>query len=158
MEMIMSLPSDRISTKFIEELTRDDHVFVAEADTDEGAKVVGVASLHGNSLFRKRHSAGLGIAVHPSWQSRGIGKALMRALLDLADNWLMLVRVELDVFTDNDRAVGLYRSMGFQIEGTRRCAAVRDGVLADEYLMARLRPSSPYGGEKCDRSDLLPDR
>ncbi|WP_347712974.1 hypothetical protein [uncultured Fretibacterium sp.] len=49
----------------------------------------------------------------------------------------MLKRVELSVFTDNERAVRLYESLGFVVEGTKRYAAVKNGVHADEYLMAR---------------------
>ena len=51
----------------------------------------------------------------------------------------MLKRVELSVFTDNERAVRLYESLGFVVEGTERFAAIRDGRYADEYLMARYR-------------------
>ena len=53
------------------------------------------------------------------------------------DNWLMLKRVEISVFTDNGRAVRLYKSQGFVVEGTKRYAAVKNGVHADAYLMAR---------------------
>ncbi|WP_418427795.1 GNAT family N-acetyltransferase, partial [Anaerotruncus massiliensis (ex Liu et al. 2021)] len=87
-----------------------------------------------------RHSAGFGIMVHRDWQGRGVGRALMEAALDVADNWLMLTRVELTVFTDNARAIGLYKSLGFEIEGTKRMGAIRNGEYADEYYMARLRP------------------
>lgn len=87
-----------------------------------------------------RHSAGFGIMVHRDWQGRGVGRALMEAALDVADNWLMLTRVELTVFTDNARAIGLYKSLGFEIEGTKRMGAIRNGAYADEYYMARLRP------------------
>lgn len=62
-----------------------------------------------------------------------------KALIDLADNWLMLVRLELTVFADNERAVHLYESLGFEREGIRRKAAVRNGVYMDEIAMARIR-------------------
>ena len=51
----------------------------------------------------------------------------------------MLIRLELTVFTDNERAIHLYESMGFQREGIRRKAAVRNGVYMDELAMARIR-------------------
>ena len=73
------------------------------------------------------------------YQGQGVGRRLMEALLDMADNWLMLTRVELEVYTDNKRAVHLYEKMGFEIEGVRRKASVRNGVLADEYLMSRIK-------------------
>lgn len=63
----------------------------------------------------------------------------MNALLDLADNWLMLKRVQLTVFTDNERAIELYESLGFEREATLRGATAKGGKYADEYLMARLK-------------------
>jgi len=58
-------------------------------------------------------------------------------VIDLADNWLKLVRLELTAFVENEGAVRLYQSLGFQIEGVKKYAAIRNGEYADEYLMAR---------------------
>lgn len=66
----------------------------------------------------------------------------MKAALDLADNWLNLGRLELDVFCDNEPGVRLYRKFGFETEGTLRRLAFRDGRFVDGFLMARLRPAS----------------
>ena len=70
---------------------------------------------------------------------RGIGAALLGALIDTSDNWLNLKRLELTVFVDNEPAVRLYQKFGFEIEGTRRAAAFRDGQFVDMYEMARVR-------------------
>ncbi|MDR1580348.1 MAG: GNAT family N-acetyltransferase [Synergistaceae bacterium] len=134
-ENIISITSERIvdTEKYIRELTANDHMLVAEFD---GA-VVGCVSLHVQSMPRARHSASLGIMVDADYQRQGIGGTLMAAALDLADNWLMLKRVELDVFVDNEHAISLYRSLGFVVEGTKKYAAARDGEYVDCYLMAR---------------------
>ena len=115
---------------------------VAEAD----GEVVGAAGLHpiGTSP-RKRHSMLLGINVAADWQGRGVGKLLMHTLCDYADNWLGLLRIELDVFADNRRAQALYERFGFVREGVRRCEALRDGVYVDGWLMARLNPAPLRG-------------
>jgi putative acetyltransferase len=89
---------------------------------------------------RRRHSAGIGLSVHDDFQGRGIGTALMAALIDVADNWLDLKRLELEVYTDNAPALRLYRKFGFEIEGTRRRDTFRDGKYVDSFAMARLRP------------------
>jgi putative acetyltransferase len=60
------------------------------------------------------------MGVRDDWQGKGVGSALMRAALDLADNWLGLRRLELNVHADNERAIALYRKFGFEIEGTHR--------------------------------------
>ena len=88
---------------------------------------------------RRRHVGSLGMAIRDDWQGRGVGSALMEAVIDLADRWLNLDRLELEVFSDNAPAVGLYKKFGFQIEGTLRAYAFRDGEYADVYAMARLR-------------------
>jgi putative acetyltransferase len=88
---------------------------------------------------RRRHVGDMGMMVRDDWQGKGIGSALMAAMVDLADNWLNLVRIELTVYTDNAAAVGLYQKFGFAIEGTLRRYAFRDGEYVDAYTMARVR-------------------
>jgi putative acetyltransferase len=70
---------------------------------------------------------------------QGIGRSLMDALIDLADNWLQIKRLSLVVFTDNAHAVRLYERLGFETEGTMRRLAFGDGRWMDAHLMARLR-------------------
>jgi putative acetyltransferase len=88
---------------------------------------------------RVRHAGTIGMAVRDDWQGKGVGTSLMKAVLDLADNWLNLSRIELQVYADNSAAVALYKRFGFEIEGTHRCYAFRDGEYVDAYSMARLR-------------------
>ena len=87
---------------------------------------------------RMRHVGSIGMAVRDDWQGRGVGTALMGAALDLADNWLNLERIELRVYVDNAAAVALYKKFGFEIEGTHRRLAFRNGEYVDAYSMARL--------------------
>ncbi len=88
---------------------------------------------------RRRHAAEIGMGVRDDWQGKGIGTALMQAGIDLADNWLNLSRLELEVYTDNEPAVRLYKKFGFVIEGTLVRYAFRAGQFVDAYTMARLR-------------------
>ena len=104
-----------------------------------GEAIVGSAGIHPNARPRRRHTASVGMAVHDDWQGQGIGRGLMNALLDVADNWLQIRRVELTVFTDNSRAIGLYRSVGFVEEGVHREFAFRNGEYVDALAMARVR-------------------
>jgi len=76
---------------------------------------------------------------------KGIGRQMLVALLDLADNWLGLVRVQLGVNTDNLRAIRLYESLGFEREGLERAAILRDGRYIDSYAMARIRTPPSIG-------------
>ncbi|AKB76593.1 Acetyltransferase (GNAT) family protein [Methanosarcina horonobensis HB-1 = JCM 15518] len=83
-------------------------------------KVVGMVGIHLLKSARQRHTACLGMMVRTEYQGQGIGKKLLENILDLADNWLMLVRIELDVTSDNERAIHLYSSFGFEIEGKKK--------------------------------------
>ena len=121
-----------------EQLTKSgagDHLLVAEIE----GEVVGVIGLHTSSRPRVNHKAEVGMMVHDDWQGKGVGAALMRAVIELADKWLNLTRIELTVFTDNESAIALYRKFGFEIEGTLRKYAFRDGEFVDAFAMGRIK-------------------
>ncbi len=100
-------------------------------------QIVGSADVtRGNR--RRDHVGSIGMCVHDDFHGRGIGSALMAALIDTADNWLNLRRLELAVYVDNAPAIRLYKKFGFEVEGTRRATAFRDGAFVDDYMMARL--------------------
>lgn len=111
---------------------------------ERGGQAVGSAGLHpAATRLRRRHVAMLGISVVGPAQGQGVGSALMQALLDYADRWAGVTRVELQVYADNTRAIALYRKFGFVHEGTHRAYALRDGVYVDSLSMARLHPNPP---------------
>ena len=105
-------------------------------------QVVGQAALHAYDKPQQAHSASLGMMVAPTHWGIGIGSKLMAALLELADNWLNLKRVDLEVNTDNPGGIRLYQKFGFEIEGTKRFHTYGDGRWADSHTMARLRKGS----------------
>jgi putative acetyltransferase len=88
---------------------------------------------------RRRHAAEVAMAVHDQWQGKGLGFQLMTEALNLADNWMDILRIELSVFTDNDAGVRLYKKCGFEIEGTLKNYAFREGRYVDVFAMARYR-------------------
>jgi L-phenylalanine/L-methionine N-acetyltransferase len=138
-ENTLGIISEKITRNqnYINSLTDSEHMLVAEVEEDGVKKVVGVIAMNVYKNPRLSHSASIGISVHTEYQSKGIGRALFNKIIDLADNWLMLVRLELSVFTDNERAINLYKSQGFEIEGIKKYAAIRNGKYEDEYMMAR---------------------
>ncbi len=119
-------------------LDASNRMLVAEID----GRVIADAGLHLNR-GRRGHSGSIGMGVHDDFQHRGVGTALMSALIDLADNWYNLLRLDLQVYTDNDVAIRLYERFGFVTEGTLRSYAFRAGEFVDAYYMARLRNCPP---------------
>jgi putative acetyltransferase len=109
---------------------------VAEMDDE----IVGQITLEVNTRQRRKHVATLGMAVSEKHRGNGIGSKLLYAVIDLAEKWMAVTRIELEVYTDNEGAIGLYKKFGFEIEGTARKYAFRDGEYIDAYLMARVKP------------------
>lgn len=138
-------PSAEKWRKRLADVAATDYLLVATID----GEVVGNVGLHEVSKSpRRRHVGGIGMSVRDDRQGRGVGTALMRAALELADGWINYQRLELWVYTDNLPALALYRKFGFVIEGTCRAHAFRDGRYADTYAMARLHPAFAGGAQQ----------
>ena len=139
----MPYPSEAIWEKRLADgvlATNGDVLLIAERD---GA-LVGHAGLMALGPHpRRRHAMTLGIAVSTEAQGQGVGRALMTALCDYADRWAGVLRLELVVYAENEKAIGLYRKFGFELEGRMRAHALRDGAYVDSLAMARLHPNPP---------------
>lgn len=139
----MPYPSEWVWRQRIEDAAQapaDELLLVAEL---EGA-LVGIAGLHrvGPSP-RRAHARTLGLWVRPEAQGRGVGRALLQALIDYAERWAGVRRLELTVNVDNPRAIALYRRCGFVEEGRLRAYALRDGEYVDCLTMARCASAAP---------------
>lgn len=121
----------------------NDHMLAAVTEVNGVDKVVGLGGLHVAHKARARHSASVSLIVNTEWQNRGIGRALLTNLLELADKWLLLKRVELDVSSTNENAIHLYKSLGFVEEGHMKYTLITDGKLTDSLIMGRYRNICP---------------
>jgi [ribosomal protein S18]-alanine N-acetyltransferase len=80
------------------------------------------------------------IGVDPAFQGQGVGRRLLDELLNFADGGV----VYLEVRTDNEAAIALYRSAGFAQIGLRRRYYRVSG--ADAYTMRRVGAPPACGG------------
>jgi ribosomal protein S18 acetylase RimI-like enzyme len=85
----------------------------------------------------RAHSSVLGMAVAADFRGQGIGRQLITTALQKADE-RGFKRVELTVHTENTSAQALYKSVGFEFEGTQRRGWCLDGQFFDIHYMARL--------------------
>jgi ribosomal protein S18 acetylase RimI-like enzyme len=76
--------------------------------------------------------------VAPQVRQQGIGRALMAAAIEHAQNLPGIVYLTLCVTASNDAARRFYESMGFQVFGTERRALCINGVYFDEMMMQLL--------------------
>ncbi len=87
----------------------------------------------------------LNLAVHPQWNNRGLGRALLRRALDQAER-LGAESVYLEVRPSNTPAVHLYRSQGFRRVGRRRDYYPTIDGREDAFVMRYdLREVAPAG-------------
>ncbi|MCG7488299.1 GNAT family N-acetyltransferase [Vibrio sp. Of14-4] len=117
----------------VENMTDNCHRFVALVE----GEIVGDISLIISVNPRRRHVASFGMGIKDNYSGLGVGSKLLSTIIDLADNWLNLSRIELTVYTDNQAAIGLYKKFGFVIEGESAAFAYRNGEYVSAYHMAR---------------------
>jgi RimJ/RimL family protein N-acetyltransferase len=115
-------------------LLRDNQtVLVAEV----GGGLVGYVAALGGDFRRNRHCAHVVTGVLKRFCGKGIGTRLFSEL----EQWARrngVRRLELTVMAHNDRAINLYRKMGYEIEGSRRDSLLVNGSYVDEYYMGKL--------------------
>ena len=105
-------------------VTLDDEI-VASANVTGGRRV----------LF---HTVGIGISVAQGWRDQGIGTALVELIIAWCHGNPVIRRLELNVFTNNARAIHVYEKLGFGHEGIRKQAYYKDGQFLDAHVMAIL--------------------
>lgn len=108
-------------------------MFLAEAP--EG--VIGLVQFSPHSHPRQSHWGNLAVSVLAPWRRRGVGRALMNALLEWARGVDGLRRLSLEVFATNAPAIRLYESLGFAVDGRKREGVRVGSDYVDLLLMSR---------------------
>ena len=108
---------------------------VRSLDNDE---LIGYVELDG--ILWTHRVSGVSIAIGEAKQwGKGYGYEVMQLVLRFAFDELNLHRIQLTVFSYNERATALYEKLGFQREGVHREHLQRDGRRYDMYLYGLLR-------------------
>lgn len=98
---------------------------------------VGNCSFMGMSLWRNKHRVSMGIALLQKYTGYGIGTKMVETLVTVAKE-KGIEQMELEVVTSNERAIGLYKKMGFEMFGTMPDnMKYKDGTYADVYWMMK---------------------
>lgn len=113
--------------------------FLAVDDSDE---VLGWCDVIRNPREGFRHCGQLGMGLLPEVRGQGLGARLAAAAIERA--WTEgLERIELEVFASNERAIALYRRLGFTVEGVKHRARKLDGRYDDNVFMALMKEAIP---------------
>jgi len=108
-------------------------IFVAE---DEN-RLVGFLGAYGGGFQRNHHCAYIVTGILQQYVGQGLGAQFFKAL----DEWATahnIHRLELTVMCNNERAIHLYKKMGFVIEGSKKDSLLVNDNYVDEYYMAKM--------------------
>lgn len=81
--------------------------------------IVGDLLATGGERRRVNHKIRFGLSVAKDFRDKGVGRAMIVALLAWARTHPTIEKVDLGVFASNLRAIHLYESLGFREEGRR---------------------------------------
>ncbi len=124
-----------LTRSVIERIQQCDHaaLFVAV----DAPRLIGYSTMSAGKTQRTQHSAYVVIAVLQAYWGQGVASRLLQTLEQWAREQT-IIRLELNVMANNQRAIALYQRHGFFLEGIRHCAYRLDNQLIDGHRMAKL--------------------
>lgn len=100
--------------------------------------VVGWIVFNSHNKKRLSHTGSITMLVNKSYRGKGIGKMLLKAMLEWAEKNPFIEKVSLGVFSTNHRAISLYKKMGFVEEGRKiKEYKLSDHEYMDDILMCK---------------------
>jgi ribosomal protein S18 acetylase RimI-like enzyme len=135
-EEFRALPIDAVIARL--RTAGDDNFVVGAFD---GGQLVGTAGFVREQRIKARHKGRVwGMYVAPAVRGKGVGRALLEALLRTAQTLDGLEQVVLSVTEGQKAAQALYRSLGFEVWGREPDALYDHGhPLAEDYMMLKLK-------------------
>lgn len=108
-------------------------IFVAENDE----QLVGFALITTKNYERTKHEAIISMGVKYLYRSKGIGSSLIHSV----EAWCLnrkIRRIEACIVPENQHALELFKSSGFNIEGELRDKLLIDGKYYNQYILSKL--------------------
>ena len=102
----------------------------------ESDRVIGILDFRAFQKPQQAHGGTFGMSVAKAVRGTGVGKELLKALFAWGRSNAVR-RIELEVFSNNERAIQFYKRAGFVLEGRKREAVEVDGRLVDLLQMAK---------------------
>jgi len=86
----------------------------------------------------KNRTCYIGIMIsNKEFQNKGYGSEALDLLINYIFYEMNLRKIILMVFSNNERAIHVYKKLGFHIEGTLKEQVFRNGKYIDEHIMAK---------------------
>lgn len=132
-------PLDQVEKMIKGSYESTDQLFLV-AKSESG--IMGTLTFNRYSRAETRHSGEFGMAVHHDHRRKGVGSRLITGL----EEWAQtngISKIELQVWSNNIPAIRLYEKLGYETEGVRKGAILRDGDCHDSILMGKF--IGPHG-------------
>lgn len=114
------------------DLTNSPNEIALMAEID--GEIAGFLTFTSQKKPRARHRGVFGVTVSREFWGSGIGKSLIRAMIQWARSTSIIRKINLMVRADNIRAIEMYKKLGFVYEGT----TTRDLLISDTFYDAVL--------------------
>ncbi len=128
---------------FVDEALQKGLIFVGEEDE----KIIAEIHCYKNFPHCFKHCfSNTTLVVHPDFHGRGLGRKIFSYLLEeIKNHHRDIARVELFCREKNFRAIKLYQSLGFEIEGICKNRLLDSkNELSGDVMMAWFNPKFPY--------------
>lgn len=131
-EVLMSVEEEAQYLKRSSE-SRTDMMILCFVD----GRLAGNCQINRKTKRKNAHRGSIGIAIIREFWNLGIGTAMFAELIAIARQW-GLMQLELEVIEGNQRAMALYRKMGFEtVSYVPNAIRMPDGTFSKEYLMVK---------------------
>lgn len=118
---------------YIQSMRENENALMAIGVID--GKIISVAQVASVPRKRIAHNGELAISVKKECWSMGVGTEVMKLLIDFARETGVIKNISLGVKSDNEKAIKLYKKMGFERVGVHKNFFNIDGKYFDEILM-----------------------
>ncbi len=124
-------PYERMEKFVLDNIESNNAQYVAVLEN----QIIGWADIIPSNRNTMTHVGHLGMGVLASFRGKGIGSRLLEKTI--AHAWEQkLTRLELEVFSDNEIAIQLYKKNRFEIEGIKKCARLFENKYQNITVMA----------------------
>lgn len=109
-------------------------IYTFAITTNENGKYIGNIRLKIVNKISRRADISLGI-FNPEFRNKGLGTEALELIINFGFETLNLLSMELRVFSNNTRAIAVYKKLGFREIGLRRKADFIDSEFLDDLMM-----------------------
>ncbi len=129
-----TVPIEGVKRKLAMSKDSENSIVLIALDNDQ---IIARAELDGYYAARIRHRAKFSISVKKEYWNQGIGTEMIKRIVEQAKKMKLRV-IELEVISDNVRAIHLYHKMGFLDIGVYKEYFYVNGMFKDAVVMQKI--------------------